>query len=251
MTQLLVGKTAFVTGAASGIGRATAIAFAQEGAKVCVSDIKGADDVVAEILSAGGEAYARLLDVSDSSSVTAAVGEVVERWGKLDIAFNNAGISLEFSTAWDLETDISVYDQVISVNQRAIYSCMRAELVYMIDQKCGSIINTASVAGMVGLSGPGYCSSKHGVIGLTRSAAIRFASHGIRINAVCPGAVITGITASTASDPAGKAAMEQMSPMGRVADPIEIAHAVVFLASDRASFITGHPLAVDGGYLAR
>jgi NAD(P)-dependent dehydrogenase (short-subunit alcohol dehydrogenase family) len=246
---MLEGKIAFVTGGAGGIGSATALAFAREGAAVVVADLKGAERTVAAIAEAGGKAFAIDLDVTDRSAVDAAVDDLVLRWGRLDIAFNNAGVSLEgMTTPWDA---VEIYDRVVAVNQRGVMLCMAAELRHMARQGSGSIVNTASVAGMAGMSGPGYCGSKHAVIGLTRSAAMRYAAQGIRVNAVCPGAITTPMTDAAAADPGSRAFMAQMHPMNRMGEAHEVADAVVFLASDKASFITGHPLAVDGGYLAR
>lgn len=247
--RLLDGRIAFVTGGAGGIGQATALAFAREGAKVAVADVKAAEATAREIEVAGGEAYAIALDVTDRAAVEAAVDGVVERWGRLDIAFNNAGVSLEtMTTPWE---SVDLYDKVVAVNQRGVMLCMAAELRQMTKQGSGAIVNTASVAGMVGLSGPGYCGSKHAVVGLTRSAAMRYAAQGIRINCVCPGAISTPMTEADDLDPQAKAFMAQMHPMNRMGEAREVAEGVVFLVSDRASFITGHPLAIDGGYLAR
>lgn len=247
MNKLLEGKIAFVTGGAGGIGAATAIAFAEEGAKVAVADLKGAEETVASIVAAGGEAYAITLDVTDQAAVTAAVDGVVSKWGRLDIAFNNAGVSLEdMTTPWE---SVDIYEKVVAVNQRGVMLCMAAELKHMAAQKSGAIVNTASVAGLTGLAGAGYCSSKHAVVGLTRSAAMRYAAEGIRVNCVCPGAITTPMT--SALDPQSQTFVAQMHPMNRMGEAREIADGVVFLVSDRASFITGHPLAIDGGYVAR
>lgn len=249
MAGLLEGKIAFVTGGAGGIGAATARAFAAEGAKVAVADLKNAEGTAKEIVEAGGEAYAIALDVTDEAAVTAAVDGVVEKWGRLDIAFNNAGISLEdYTTPWE---SVDLYDKVVAVNQRGVMLCMAAEVRHMARQGSGAIVNTSSVAGMSGLSGPGYCGSKHAVVGLTRSAAMRYAAEGIRVNCVCPGAISTPMTESEALSDESRAFMAQMHPMNRMGRAEEIADGVVFLASDKASFITGHPLAIDGGYLAR
>ncbi|MHB9879351.1 SDR family oxidoreductase [Pacificimonas sp. ICDLI1SI03] len=249
MEKLLEGKIAFVTGGAGGIGQASAIAFAKEGAKVAIADLKDPTETVAAIEAAGGEAYGLSLDVTDEAAVNAAVDGVVEKWGKLDIAFNNAGISLEeMSTPWE---SVDIYDKVVAVNQRGVMLCMAAELRHMTKAGSGAIVNTASVAGLVGLSGAGYCSSKHAVIGLTRSAAMRYAAEGIRVNAVCPGAIETPMTSGPHVPEDSKAFMAQMHPMNRMGKASEIADGVVFLVSDRASFITGHPLPIDGGFVAR
>jgi NAD(P)-dependent dehydrogenase (short-subunit alcohol dehydrogenase family) len=249
MAGLLEGRIAFVTGGAGGIGAATARAFAQEGAKVAVADLKDPAETVQAIRDAGGEAYGLSLDVTDQAAVTAAVDGVVEKWGRLDIAFNNAGVSLEdYTTPWE---SVDIYDKVVAVNQRGVMLCMAAELRHMAAQKSGAIVNTASVAGLVGLSGAGYCGSKHAVIGLTRSAAMRYAAEGIRINCVCPGAISTPMTESEGLSDQSRAFMAQMHPMNRMGRAEEIADGVVFLSSDKASFITGHPLAIDGGFVAR
>ena len=249
MAGLLEGRAAFVTGGGSGIGRAASLAFAAEGALVAVADLKHADATAAEIMARGGEAYGITLDVTDEAAVNAAVDGVVARWGRLDCAFNNAGISLEgLATAWD---SIALYDQVVAVNQRGVLLCMAAELRHMARQKRGAIVNTASIAGMAGLSGPGYCGSKHAVIGLTRSAAMRYAAEGIRVNAVLPGVIATPLVGPIANDPEGARVIGQMHPIGRMGRPEEVADGVIFLCSDKASFITGHPLAIDGGFLAR
>lgn len=249
MAGLLEGKTAFVTGGGSGIGRATALAFAEEGAKVAVADLKGADAVADEINAAGGEAFAIALDVTDEAAVNAAVDAVVARWGRIDCAFNNAGVTLEgLQTPWG---QLDAYDKTIGINQRGVLLCMAAELRHMAAQKSGAIVNTSSIAGLSGAGGAGYVASKHAVIGLTRSAALRYAAEGVRVNAVCPGVIETPMTAPIAETPQGRAVLDQMTPIGRMGRAHEIADAVVFLCSDKASFITGHPLAVDGGYIAR
>ena len=250
MAKLLEGKIAFVTGGGSGIGRATALELAAEGARVAVTDLNkaAAEETAAMIAKAGGEAYGDALDVTDEAAVNATVDAVVARWGRLDIAFNNAGVTLEsIGSAWGT---IEVYDKVHAVNQRAVLLCMNAELRHMKTQGSGSIVNTASIAGLSGAGGAGYCSTKHAVIGFTRSAALAHAAMGIRVNAVCPGVIETPMVTPIASNPEGKAVLEKMIPMRRMGQAQEIANAVVFLSSDKASFITGHPLVVDGGFIA-
>ena len=245
----LRGKTAFITGGAGGIGQATAIALAEEGVKVAVTDLNDPVETVRMIEEAGGQAYGSALDVTDEASVNAAIDALVDRWGHIDIGFNNAGVSLEeMTTPWD---SVDIYDRVVEVNQRGVMLCMAAELRHMGPRKKGAIVNTASVAGLVGLSGAGYCSSKHAVIGLTRSAAMRYAGEGIRVNAICPGAIETPMTQSPQTSKESREFMAQMHPMNRMGTAREIADGVVFLVSDRASFITGHPLAVDGGFVSR
>jgi NAD(P)-dependent dehydrogenase (short-subunit alcohol dehydrogenase family) len=242
--MILDGKTAFVTGGGSGIGRATCIAFAREGAKVLVVDLDGAQDTAAAI---GGDAYAVTLDITDQAAVDAAVDGLVARWGRIDIAFNNAGINIENKRDhWDR---LDLFDRTMEVNVRGMMICMVAELRHMAPARSGSIVNTASTAGFSGIAGPGYVASKHAVIGLTRSAALRYAEEGIRVNALCPGATFGGMM-SKRHDPESLKVKARANPVNRIADPEELAEAVVFMASDRASYMTGHPMAVDGGFLA-
>lgn len=248
---LLAGKIAFVTGGGSGIGRATALAFAAEGARVAVADLNAdsAAETAALVAAAGGEARHGALDVTDGAAVDTFVDALVADWGGLDCAFNNAGVALEgMETPWG---DLDAYDRSIAVNQRGLLLCMAAELRHMERAGRGAIVNTASIAGMSGAGGAGYCGSKHAVIGLTRSAALRYAAQGIRINAVCPGAIRTPMVEAVAQEEEAARFIAAMHPMNRIGEAQEVADAVVFLCSDKASFITGHPLAVDGGYLAR
>jgi NAD(P)-dependent dehydrogenase (short-subunit alcohol dehydrogenase family) len=251
MEKLFEGQVALVTGAGGGLGRATALSFAKEGAKVAVCDLNESAirETVSMIEALGGEAYGEAFDITDDARVDAFVDGVVSRWGRLDAAFNNAGISLEMPmTPWG---EAAMFDKIMDVNARSVMACMRAELRHMAPAGRGAIVNTSSVAGMSGLSGPGYCGSKHAVVGLTRSAAMMYAGQGIRVNAVCPGAIVTPMTDFANKDPQAAAIIAQMHPMGRMGEAQEVADAVIFLCSTKASFITGHPLAVDGGYLAR
>ena len=248
MTGMLQGKTAFVTGAGSGIGRATAIAMAREGAKVLCADLGGADATAATIAQRGGETYAVMLDVTDQAAVDAAVDSLVARWGKLDVAFNNAGINIENKR--DHWERLDLFDRTMEVNVRGVMICMLAELRHMYPARSGSIINTASTAAFSGIAGPGYVASKHAVMGLTRSAALRYAEDGIRINALCPGATFGGMM-SERHNPETLKRKASEHPMNRIAQPEEMAEGVVFLASDRASYMTGHPLAIDGGFGAQ
>jgi NAD(P)-dependent dehydrogenase (short-subunit alcohol dehydrogenase family) len=251
MKPLLADKTAFVTGAGGGIGRATALMLADEGARVTVTDIDAAaaTATAAMIMAAGGTAHAAALDVTDAAACTAAVDAHVARWGGIDCAFNNAGVSLEgMQTGWG---DAAAFQRSFDINVNGVLNCMVAELAHMATAKSGAIVNTASIAGLSGAGGPGYCGSKHAVVGLTKSAAIRYASLSIRVNCVCPGAIVTPMTDAVARDPQGAAYMAQMHPLGRMGEAHEVADAVVFLLSSRASFITGHPLAVDGGFMSR
>lgn len=248
MTRLLDGKTAFVTGGAGGIGAATAIAFARHGARVLVSDLADPSATLRSIAAAGGEAYGERLDVTDEAAVDAAVDGLVARWGRIDIGFNNAGISIaRMSDEWGkLET----CEKEWAVNQRGVLLCMRAELRHMLRQSSGAIVNTASVAGMTGIAGAGYSGSKHAVVGLTRSAALAHATRGVRVNCVLPGVIETPMTSLEAQGPEAVEFMARMHPIGRIGRPEEVADGVVYLASDMASFVTGHALAIDGGFLA-
>ena len=248
MTGMLQHKTAFVTGAGSGIGQATAIAMAREGAKVLCADLTGADVTAATIAQRGGESYAMTLDVTDQAAVDAAVDALVVRWGKLDVAFNNAGINIENKR--DHWERLDLFDRTMEVNVRGVMICMLAELRHMYPARSGSIINTASTAAFSGIAGPGYVASKHAVMGLTRSAALRYAEDGIRVNALCPGATFGGMM-SERHNPETLKRKAADHPMNRIAQPEEMAEGVVFLASDRASYMTGHPLAIDGGFGAQ
>lgn len=248
MTRLLEDKTAFVTGGASGIGAATALAFARHGARVLVTDIADPAATLDAIAALGGDAYGERLDVTDQAAVDAAVDGMVARWGRIDIGFNNAGISIaQLGSEWG---QLDTCEKEWAVNQRGVLYCMRAELRHMVAQKSGSIVNTASIAGMSGIAGAGYSGSKHAVIGLTRSAALAHATRGIRVNCVMPGVIETPMTSLEAQGAAAVEAMARMHPMGRMGRPEEIADGVVYLASDMASFVTGHALAIDGGFLA-
>jgi len=246
-------KVALVTGGAAGIGRASAVALAREGARVVVSDIDftGCEETVALIESAGGEGMACRLDVSNELEVEAIVNQTVKTFGSLDLALNNAGISGNPGKTEEYET--AVWNEVLAINLTGVWFCMKYELRQMQAQASGSIVNTASVAGLVGMShSPAYCAAKHGVIGLTKSAALEYAKANIRINAICPGGVHTNMTANADKViPGFLDKLAKHEPMGRLADPEEIAGAVVWLCSNGSSFMTGHALAIDGGYTAR
>ena len=247
------GKVALVTGGGSGIGRATALVFAREGAKVVVADIvvAGGEETVRLIKAAGGEAVFIKADVSKAAEVEALVKKTVETHGRLDCAFNNAGIEGEVAQTPNCTEEN--WDRTIAINLKGVWLCLKYEIPQMLKQGGGAIVNTASVAGLVGFQGtPAYVASKHGVAGLTKTAALEYAKTGIRVNAVCPGVIHTPMVerAFSASPQMAEAAIA-MEPVGRLGKPEEIAEAVVWLCSDAASFVTGLPMVVDGGLVAR
>lgn len=240
------GKVALVTGAGGGIGRAAALAFAHSGAAVLVCDVQDAagEETVARIAAQGGKAVFQHCDVSDPAQVKAMVAAAVATFGRLDYAFNNAGIN----SVGTNEYDDATWARSIDINLTGVMLCMREEADVMLRNGGGAIVNTASINGLVGNGAqPAYTASKHGVVGLTRHGALRWANQGIRVNAVCPGVIDTAMTAQAAANPEIRAKIEQMTPMGRMGRPEEIAAAVLWLCSDAASFVTGQPIAVDGG----
>lgn len=247
------GKVAIVTGAASGIGRAAALAFAREGAKVVVADVQAeaGEETVSMIKKAGGEAIFINTDVSKSSEVEALVKKTVETYGRLDYAYNNAGI--EGATAPTVDCTEENFDKTIIINLKGVWLCMKYEIPEMLKQEKGAIVNCSSVAGLVGFLGiPAYVASKHGIVGLTKTAALEYAKTGLRINAVCPGVIRTPMVERfTSGNPEAEAQVVAMEPVGRMGNPEEIAEAVVWLCSDAASFVTGHPMVVDGGLVAQ
>jgi len=247
---MLRDKVALVTGAGSGIGRATALAFARAGAHVAVSDIDvgNASATVDRILAAGSEACCIPADASHAHAVAELIAKTVARFGRLDCAHNNAGI--ESALAATADSDELDFDRTIAVNLKSVWLCMRAEIAQMLKSGGGTIVNTASVGGLVAVPQSGaYAAAKHGVIGLTRTAAIEYAQQNIRVNAICPGLTRTGMTDRLSrADPELLSAI--MPPMGRMAQPDEIAQTVVFMCSDAAAYLTGQALAVDGGATA-
>jgi NAD(P)-dependent dehydrogenase (short-subunit alcohol dehydrogenase family) len=255
MAGILEGKVALITGAASGIGRATALLFADEGAKLVLADIDqaGGHETVQLAAARGGEAFFIPCDVSDCAQVEALVEGCVERLGTLDCAFNNAGIGGESARLADY--DEKAWNRVLDVNLTGVFLCMKSELRQMVAQGGGAIVNAASLVGVMGYPNLGaYNAAKHGVVGLTRTAALEYAGSGIRVNAVCPGWIETPMVMDSGPQPASIPvvydALAGLMPLGRLGKPEEVAAAVAWLCSDAASFVTGHPLLVDGGALA-
>ena len=246
------GKVALVTGAGSGIGRAAALLFAARGARVVVADVMddGGAETAKMIEDRGGEAIFVKTDVADPRAVQAMVEQTLARYGRLDCAFNNAGI--EGAMAPTAECSEENWDRTIAVNLKGVWLCMRHEIPQMLAQGGGAIVNCASVAGLVGFANlPAYCASKGGIVQLTKTAALEYAQQKIRVNALCPGVIdtpmvdrITGGNAETESQ------FTALEPVGRLGTPEEMAEAAVWLCSDAASFVTGHPLAADGGFVA-
>jgi len=253
MSGIVDGKVAMVTGGGSGIGRATCLKFAAEGAKVVVSDINvaGGEETVAMIEKDGGEAAFIECNVADHDSVEALVKGVVDRFGRLDCAFNNAGVAGDQVRTKD--STFEDFNKIIDVNLRGVWYCLKYELEQMLSQGSGAIVSTASVAGLVGFQGGcGYVAAKHGVVGLTKTAALDYAKSGVRVNAVCPGIIETPMVSGVFQEsPKFKEMIIKAEPIGRMGQPTEIAAATVWLCSDKASFVTGHAMPVDGGYIAQ
>ena len=259
MADKMGGKIALVTGGGSGIGKATSIAFAGEGAKVVVADINagGGEETVRFIEDAGGDAVFVRADVSKAAEVEAMVNQAVATYGRLDYAYNNAGV-LQSPGISIHEAPEETWNNTIATNLTGVWLCMKYEVPQMIKQGGGAIVNTSSVWGLVGAAGfSAYVASKHGVAGLTKTAALEYAESNIRVNCVNPGSTDTqmvqdAIGALSGGDPEAMADMiAQLHPIGRMGRPEEIAQAVVWLCSDAASFVTGHALSVDGGWTAQ
>ncbi len=254
MAGLLDRKSALITGGGGGIGRATALAFAREGARVAVADvaIEAARETVAQVNAAGGQAISLSGEVTRDADVRAMIEGVVGAYGRLDCAFNNAGIAgYQVDAAGKKTADWSeeAFDRMIAVNLKGVWLCMRHELKQMETQGSGAIVNTGSIAGLAGLpTSSAYVAAKHGVIGLTKTAALEYAEANIRVNAVCPGFIKTRMTEDTMRR-RGDAILAQV-PFRRIGNPEEIAEMVVWLCSDRASYVSGAAYNVDGGWMA-
>jgi len=254
MAGLLDGKSALITGGGGGIGRATALAFAREGARVAVADLseEAAGETVALVNAAGGQAISLAGEVTQDSDVRAMTEAVISTYGRLDCAFNNAGIAgwqVDAAGKKTAEWSEEAFDRMIAVNLKGVWLCMRYELLQMQAQGGGAIVNTGSIAGLAGLpTSSAYVASKHGVIGLTKTAALEYAEANIRVNAVCPGFIKTRMTEDTMRR-RGEAILGQV-PFGRMGNPEEIAEMVVWLCSERASYVSGAAYNVDGGWMA-
>ena len=243
MSQSMKSKVAVVTGGSSGIGMASSLAFARNGAKVVVADVivKGGEETVRMIEEGGGQSIFIKADVSSAADVEALIEKAVQTYGGLDYAHNNAGVmGMDLSTADYTEED---WDRTIDINLKGVWLCMKYEISQMLKQGKGTIVNTASIGGLGAIpNAPAYLASKHGVLGLTKAAAVEYADKGIRVNAICPGVTDTPMIESRAG---GKRVVTQ--PTGRMGRPEEIAEAVMWLCSDAASFVNGHGLVIDGG----
>jgi NAD(P)-dependent dehydrogenase (short-subunit alcohol dehydrogenase family) len=241
------GKVAFVTGAASGIGRATAIAFATEGARLAILD--RAEDALSDtanaVRKAGGEVLVLACDVSRPEQVEAAIGRVVESFGRLDIAFNNAGVENKAAPVHEIE--LAEWDRILDINLRGTFVCMKHELAQMVRQGGGVIVNTSSGAGVRGVAGgASYAASKHALVGLTKSAALDYAKQKIRVNAILPGNIETPMMDRFTDGDIQKAI--DLEPVGRLGKPEEIADAVLWMSADLGAFVTGAAISVDGGW---
>jgi len=254
MAGLLDGKSALITGGGGGIGRATALIFAREGARIAVADASedAARQTVALVNAAGGQAISLGGDVTDSAQVQAMIASVVSAFGRIDCAFNNAGIAgyqVGASGKKTHEWSDDAFDRMIGVNLKGVWLCMKHQIPQMIAQGGGKIVNTGSIAGLIGLpTSSAYVASKHGVLGLTKTAALEYAADNIRVNAVCPGYIETKMTEDTMRRK-GEQLMNQV-PFGRMGKPEEIGEMVLWLCSDRSSYVSGACYNVDGGYMA-
>lgn len=245
------GKTALITGTTFGIGKATALAFAKEGANIVLSDWMEDEDTLAQIKALGVEAIFVKCDVSKEEDVKNLIDKAVEKFGSIDYAFNNAGI--EGQPALTHKCTNENWDKVININLKGLWHCMKYQIIQMLDQGSGAIVNNASIAGLVGFQNtPAYVASKHGVVGLSKTAALEYARSNIRVNAICPGVIKTPmIDRFTGKNKEVERQFAEAKPIGRLGEPEEVASAVLWFCSEGASFVTGQALAVDGGWVAQ
>lgn len=249
---MLANKVAIVTGASSGIGRAVALAYGRAGARVVVSDVDaaGGRDTVAQVQAAGGEAVFVPADVSRAADCEALVARTIEHFGRLDIACNNAGIGGELAPTADYP--LEAWSQVIGVNLSGVFYCMKYQIPHLLAAGGGAIVNMASILGAVGFANaPAYTAAKHGVIGLTKAAALEYGAQGVRVNAVGPAFIHTPMIARLEEDEATQRQLVALHPIGRLGQPEEVAELVLWLSSPQAAFVTGAYYPVDGGFLAR
>ena len=254
---LVSGKVAIVSGSGAGIGRATALKFAEEGAKVVVSDVNadGGNETVALIIQHGGDAVFARADVARAADVMALVTKAVNSFGRLDCACNNAGIEGKVAPIAAQPEDN--FDRIMAVNAKGTFLCMKYEITHMLENGGGAIVNLASVAGLIGFPGLGpYLASKHAISGMTKNAALEYSKQGIRVNSVCPGGIETRMLDSLAAQASGgrvgtREMMDPLHPIGRIGTPNEVAELIVWLCSPCASFVTGANIPVDGGYVAQ
>ncbi|GAA6134286.1 SDR family oxidoreductase [Oceaniserpentilla sp. 4NH20-0058] len=250
--QDLENKVALVTGGSFGIGRATVLAFAKNKAKVAIADInvEGAQAVAEEVIALGGEAIVIKADVSKNDDVKAMVAAVVEHYGRLDVAFNNAGIDLDHANLADAEEEM--FDTLMNVNVKGVWLCMKYEVQQMLKQGGGAIVNTASMGGVIASPKMGiYGATKHAVVGLTKTAAVEYGRKGIRVNSVCPGVINTEMTERAfALEPKAEKATLRAHPIGRFGESEDIANGVMYLSSEASSFVLGHQLMIEGGFTA-
>jgi len=252
LTGIMEGKVVIITGAASGIGRATSLIFAREGARVIIADVneKGGEETLAMVNKQGHQGMFVRTDITVETDVKTLIERAINAHGRLDAAYNNAAI--EGYQALTADVPVHEFDKIMAANIKGVYLCMKYEIQAMLKTGGGAIVNTASAAGLVGIPGMGaYCASKHAVIGMSKTAALEYAKLGIRVNCVCPGAIDTPMLARVSNaDPALLGALIAAEPIGRMGKPSEIGEAAVWLCSDHASFVTGHAMSVDGGLVA-